>query len=129
MPRPRKWKKVCCLPASELYGPLRNQGETQETIVMSVEEYETIRLIDLERFTQEECSERMQVSRGTVQKLYTDAREKLAISLVNGHVLMIAGGDYEFYNEQERRLACGRCRRHACGKNLQKNFNLECKNN
>lgn len=127
MPRPRKWKKVCCLPVNELYGPLKNPRANQETIMMSVEEYETIRLIDMERFTQEQCSDRMQVSRGTVQKLYTDARQKIAESLVNGHILMITGGDYEFYDEKERRVACGRCRRHGCGKNLIKS--AECKNN
>lgn len=65
------------------------------TINMTVEEYETIRLIDLEGKTQQECSERMEVARTTVQGIYDVARKKLADALVNGKHLHIGGGDYE----------------------------------
>lgn len=114
MPRPRKWKKVCCLPESNIYGPL-NGPDTEVIVNMTVEEYETIRLIDLERLTQEECAEKMQVARATVQKIYNDARRKIADSLVNGKILKIEGGDYKLYNETERIHGCGRCRRNHCG--------------
>jgi len=118
MPRPRKWKKVCCLPESNLYGPLNGPVINSQLIIMTVEEYETIRLIDLEGLTQEECAERMQVARATVQKIYNDARSKLAESLVNGDILKIEGGDYRLYEESEQLSGCGRCRRKRCGKAL-----------
>lgn len=51
MPRPRKWRRVCRLPQNTLFGPLA--GIDDGTIVMTVEEYETIRLIDLEGLNQE----------------------------------------------------------------------------
>jgi len=111
--RPRKWKKVCCLPESSLYGPLGTKHRS-EIIAMSVEEYETLRLIDLEGLTQEECGERMQVARTTVQKIYTDARAKVAESLVNGCLLKIEGGDYQLYNEKEKPLNCRKCARSRC---------------
>ena len=116
MPRPRKGKKVCCLPEINLYGPLKLQRENNKCILMSVEEYETIRLIDLEKLTQEECGERMQVARTTIQKIYTDAREKVAESLVNGCILKIEGGDYQLYSEIEKPMGCGSCRRSRCGR-------------
>lgn len=116
MPRPRKWRKVCCLPESNLYGPLNGLNREDETIKMSVEEYETIRLIDLEGLTQEECAEKMQVARATVQNIYKEARSKLADSLVNGLLIKIEGGDYKLYSESERMGGCGRCRRNRCGK-------------
>ena len=116
MPRPRKWKQVCCLPESNLYGPVNrpdlNRGET---IFMTVEEYETIRLIDVEGLTQEECAERMQVARATVQKIYDTARHNLALSLVNGTLLKIEGGDYQLYHDCEEAYQCGRCRRNGFG--------------
>lgn len=118
MPRPRKWRKVCCLPENNLFGPLNGPDVESRIIIMTVEEYETIRLIDLEGLTQEECAERMQVARATVQKIYNDARSKLAESLVNGNILKIEGGDYKLYDESEQIPGCRRCRRHRCGKKI-----------
>ncbi|SHJ28839.1 DUF134 domain-containing protein [Parasporobacterium paucivorans] len=115
MPRPRKWRKVCCLPESNLYGPLNGSDIENEIIMMTVEEYEAIRLIDREGLTQEECAEKMQVARTTVQNIYKDARSKVAESLVNGNLLKIEGGDYKLYNESERKHCCGGCRRNRCG--------------
>ena len=66
MPRPRKWRKVCCLPDSDRFGPL-NASVNTDHIIMTVEEYEAIRLIDLEGFTQEECAGQMNIARTTVQ--------------------------------------------------------------
>ncbi len=115
MPRPRKWRKVCCLPEVNLYGPLNGTRSSNEMILMSVDEYEAIRLIDLEGMTQEECAVNMQVARATVQNIYKDARLKIAESLVNGNILKIEGGDYKLYNASERLYGCGRCRRHHGG--------------
>ena len=120
MPRPRKYRKVCCLPKSNLYGPLNTHILENDIIIMTVGEYETIRLIDFEEMTQEECAESMNVARTTIQRIYTDARKKLSDSIVNGKVIKIEGGDYKLYNEEERRNGCGRCRRHRNGQN---NFN------
>jgi len=114
MPRPRKYRKVCCLPQSNLYGPINGIVDDRKMIQMTVEEYETIRLIDLEGLTQEECAVRMQVARTTVQKISTDARGKIAESLVNGHILRIEGGDYQLYGDNERIYGCGGCRRDRC---------------
>ena len=116
MPRPRNWKKACCLPESDLYGPLNPQQDDNKIVLMSVEEYEIIRLIDLEGLTQGECGERMQVARTTIQKMYTDAREKVAESLVNGCILKIEGGDYQLYSEIKKPMGYGRCRRSRYGR-------------
>ena len=74
MPRPRKCRKVCCLPWNASFGPTGAQTNENE-IVMSVDEYETIRLIDLMGFTQEECAAQMNVARTTVQGIYNDAMQ------------------------------------------------------
>ena len=112
MPRPRKWRKVCCLPDSDKFGPLNASINQEHFVTMSVDEYETIRLIDLEGFTQEECSVQMKIARTTVQRIYNDARKKLAQSLVNGVVLRIEGGDYQLCDGLEKSCGCGGCRRH-----------------
>jgi len=118
MARPRKWRKVCCMPESNLYGPIGGLNKENEIITMAIEEYETLRLIDLEGLTQEECAEKMQVARTTVQNIYNDARTKIAESLVNGKMLQIEGGDYKLYSENERVNCCGRCRRNRCSESI-----------
>jgi len=106
MARPRKWRNVCSLPERNRFGPLGQGSDPNRFINMTVDEYETIRLIDLEGFTQAECAEQMGVGRTTVQGIYAEARVKLAKSLVNGKILIIEGGEYELCNGMGR--GCGR---------------------
>lgn len=93
MPRPRKCRRICALPYNESFGPLSGERDSEE-IEMSLDEYETIRLIDLMGRTQEECAEQMGVARTTIQAVYNNARRKLAEALVNGRRLVVRGGDY-----------------------------------
>ncbi|AYD39555.1 DUF134 domain-containing protein [Clostridium fermenticellae] len=109
MPRPKKCRKVCCLPKRDTYGPLNVPINDDCIITMTVDEYETIRLIDLEGFTQEECANQMDIARTTVQGIYNYARRKLAESLVNGKVLRIEGGDYKICNDFGKSCSCGKC--------------------
>ena len=76
MPRPRKCRKVCCLPNNDGFVPVRG-GEELTPIVLNVDEYESIRLIDREGFSQEQCGEYMRIARTTVQQIYAAARKKL----------------------------------------------------
>lgn len=105
-----KWRKVCCLPDSQVFGPMGQRMMITESVIMTVDEYETIRLIDLEGMMQEECAVKMNVARTTVQKIYNDARRKLADVIVNGKVLRIEGGEYRLYNDDERLDDRGCCR-------------------
>ena len=57
-------------------------------------ELETIRLIDYQRMTQEECAEAMGVSRTTVTSIYEKARFKIADAMLNGKRIRITGGTY-----------------------------------
>ncbi len=118
MPRPRKWRKVCCLPKNNRFGPLNALINQESLITMTVDEYETIRLIDLEGFIQEECADQMNIARTTVQRIYNDARKKLAESLVNGKVLRIEGGDYKLCEGQGESCGGGGggCRKRRCGR-------------
>ncbi len=114
MARPRKWRKVCCLPDSSRFGPLDNPAEESQSIAMTVDEYEAVRLIDLEGFTQEECASQMNIARTTVQGIYNEARRKLAEALVNGKVLVIGGGDYRLCDGAGVGCGKGGCRRRGC---------------
>lgn len=109
MPRPRKHRRVCGLPTSNSFGPLGAQAGEGSAVIMTVDEFESVRLIDLEGLTQEECAEQMDVSRTTVQGIYDSARKKLALALVEGRMLLIEGGDYSVCDSSGP--GCGRrCR-------------------
>jgi len=83
---------------------------------MTVDEYETVRLLDKEGFSQEECGEYMKIARTTVQQIYMSARKKMATSLVEGLPLRIEGGDYQLCNGEEMNCNCGGCKKHReCG--------------
>lgn len=109
------------MPQRDIYGPLNVPVNEDHLITMTVDEYETIRLIDLEGFTQEECANQMNIARTTVQGIYNDARRKLAQSLVNGKVLRIEGGDYKLCNGFEKSCSGGRCCRHRYDRNFVEN--------
>lgn len=91
MPRPQKKRRVCAMPHNTLFAP---NCPASGSVVLQVDEYEVIRLIDWEGCTQEECAAQMQVSRTTVQGIYERARRQIADALVHGKSLTISGGDY-----------------------------------
>jgi predicted DNA-binding protein (UPF0251 family) len=101
------------MPGCSRFGPL-DLCNHDDPIVMSVDEYETIRLIDLEALTQEACAVQMNVARTTVQGIYNDARKKLADSLVNGRLLLIEGGDYRLCGGDGQARPEGCCHRRPC---------------
>jgi len=47
MARPKKWRKVCCMPENSQFGPLNTKNNQENYITMTVDEYESIRLIVL----------------------------------------------------------------------------------
>lgn len=118
MSRPQKWRKVCCLPESNGFGPINTPIESDNYIVMTVDEYESIRLIDLEEYTQEECAKQMNIARTTVQAIYNGARKKLAESLVNGKALWIKGGRYRLCDGFKDSCGGPGCRRHRLPKDF-----------
>lgn len=92
MARPSRCRRICSEPAYDSFIPqgICCGGE----IVLTVDEYEVIRLIDLEKLTHEQCAKQMDISRTTVTEVYETARRKIADSIVNGKMLMISGGHY-----------------------------------
>lgn len=118
MPRPRKCRRVCHMPKVCDFVPV-GQDENQTTVVLTVDEFEAIRLIDEQGFSQEECSSYMQVARTTAQAIYNTARAKIATALVEGMPLRIEGGDYRLCEGREDVCHCGGCQRHRYGVQFQ----------
>ena len=73
-------------------------------ITLSLEEYETIRLIDYSGLNQEQCASQMHVARTTVQRIYTEARKSGYKKLLFSSVKDIGGthADYAIFSEKYR---------------------------
>lgn len=111
LPRPTKKRKVCHLPEKCEFAPLMFD-EKIDAVNMTVEEYETIRLIDYRGFTQAECGDYMKIARTTVQQIYNDARAKIAKCIVEGKKLVIKGGNFCLCDGREDKCGCGGCKKH-----------------
>lgn len=121
MARPRKCRKVCRMPRICEFNP---RGCAAGTVTLTVDEYETIRLIDREGFSQEECAGYMHVARTTAQQIYNRARGKIAEALVSGLNLRIEGGDYALCDGKETECRCGGCRRHRRAMRRKENHTM-----
>ena len=89
MPRPQKTRYVGSKPKCNRFNPLTT---SQDEIVLTLDEFETIKWIDVENLSQENCASIMSVSRTTIQRTYASARKKLGLAIVNGLNLTIGGG-------------------------------------
>ena len=110
--RPKKYRKICHFPKTLAFKPVGEQS-TKEAIVLTIDEYEALRLIDKEGQSQEDCSISMKVARTTVQMIYASARKKLAEAITEGRPIEIEGGDYDLCNGEE-----GYCSKTDCHKKL-----------
>lgn len=65
----------------------------------------------------------MGVARSTIQRIYDDARKKIADSLVNGKILKIEGGDYKLCSDFGDGKNCDKCichrHRYGYGRNMK----------
>ena len=104
MPRPMKCRKVCHFPETLGFSPVEVRSVV-EPVILAIDEYEALRLIDKEGLNQEQCAAFMQIARTTVQRIYDTARKKLADCIVDGRPLRIEGGDFRLCNGKA--MECG----------------------
>lgn len=115
MPRHKKCRKICDFPHTLEFYPTQKE-KNDPPIIMTIDEYETIRLIDKEGFSQEQCSEFMAVARTTIQKIYENARKKLATAIVDGIPLRIDGGDFSLCDGDNKKCEYSGCYKFAFNK-------------
>ena len=95
MSRPPKCRRVAFIPEATYFKPAGTPLQVLEEVIVSVEEAEAIRLKDVESLEQEQCAERMSISRPTFQRVLESARQKIADALLHGKAIRIEGGNFE----------------------------------
>ena len=112
-------------PLYKVFKPTGVRGRDLETLEMSLDEYEALRLADFEGMNQEEAAAEMDISRSTFARLIESARLKSSQFLIQGKRLVISGGSVHF---KENLVQCHDCHHifvvkmgetldscHACG--------------
>lgn len=99
MARPPKCRCIGGYPDFWSFSP--DDESTEAPVMLSLDEFETIRSIDWLGQNQEECAQEMQIARTTVTSIYESARKKLADALVNGRRIIISGGSYRLRETEE----------------------------
>jgi len=89
--RPKKTRWVKCSSSERLFKPQGFTGNKQ-TVILTLDEFEAVRLLDYEGLSQIEAAKQMRVHRSTVSRIITLARNKIARVLVDINTLKIEGG-------------------------------------
>lgn len=109
MARPVRCRRICCEPEYNSFAPCGAVSTGQ--VLLAVDEFEAIRLIDHEKKTHEQCARQMGISRTTVTEMYERARTKIADCIVNGKKLCISGGNYALCDGSAWRCCDKKCDR------------------
>jgi len=87
-PRHKKERVCNCRFIGRAFKPIGIPMTKLETITIMSDEIEALKLCDMDGLTQNEAGEKMGVSRGTVQRILTSARKKVATALSGGKALV-----------------------------------------
>jgi uncharacterized protein len=98
MVRPRKIKHVNFEPNVRYFKPRAIPLNKLEEVELNIEELETLRLANLEKLSQIDAAEKMNIHQSTFQRTLLRAREKITDALVNGKAIKIEGGDFKMPN-------------------------------
>ncbi|MCX6559540.1 MAG: DUF134 domain-containing protein [Candidatus Aminicenantes bacterium] len=95
MPRPFCPRHIAGHPAAPVFKPAGIPLQDLDEIVMTLDEFEALRLADFEGLYQEQAAERMAVSRPTFSRIIDSAHRKTIDALLHGKSLRIEGGTVE----------------------------------
>ncbi len=107
MPRPQDNRIVHEPPLFSEFKPMGVRGRNLEQILLTLDEFEALRLADFIELTHAEAADEMEISRSTFTRLIEKARKKIADFLIQGKLLTIEGGSIHFRNNIIHCQDCG----------------------
>ena len=105
MARPRHCRRVGSMPESNYFKPRGIPLSMLEVVILTVDEFEAIRLADLEGLYQDQAAQKMNVSRQTFGRIIESAHKKVAEALTKGKALKIEGGRFEMASCKQIRVS------------------------
>lgn len=101
--RPKKTRWVKCQPGERCFRPACKPNKVLDGVVLSLDEYEAIRLADLEGLKQVDAAKLLRVSRPTFSRIVDSGRRKIADGIVNIKAIRIEGGCCKVINKEGKR--------------------------
>ena len=125
MPRPCCMRHVSCRPQADFFKPAGISCHALESVTLTLDEVESLRLADLEGLYQAQAAELMKISRQTFARIVEEARRKTADALIHGKAIRLEGGtvtlketaimpDKDGTESVPGRCPCGCGRRRGC---------------
>ena len=105
MPRPRRLRRVRAMPDVDYFKPAGVRISELSQVILTVDEYEAVKLKDFEGIEQTESAKKMNISQPTFNRLLTSARKKISDAIINGKAIKIEGGDFKMAGRGLRRGA------------------------
>ncbi len=90
--RPKKTRWVNCEPGERCFRPACGPKKALESVTLTLDGFEAVRLCDLGGKEQIEIARQMQVHRSTVSRILSSARKKIADALTNLKAIKVEGG-------------------------------------
>lgn len=115
MPRPHTCRRIFETPQFNCFKPRGIPLSALEIVRLGLDEFEAVRLADLQGLYQEEAARQMGVSRQTFGNIIQSARRKIADALVGGKALMVEGGMVAIASREFLCLACAHIWTVPCG--------------
>ncbi|MBI9071189.1 MAG: DUF134 domain-containing protein [Melioribacteraceae bacterium] len=107
MSRPYRKRRIELPPSIKNFKPCGIPRKDLQSISLSIDEYEAIRLADYKGLEHSEAAEQMEISRPTFSRLIEKSRNKIAQAIIDGKELIVEGGNVEFRNTVKRCKECG----------------------
>jgi uncharacterized protein len=107
LPKPKKERTVLHPPSVVFFKPQGIPMVQLEKVILNVDEYEAIRLVDYDGLDQEEASKKLGVSRPTCARIMEGAHKKIAEAITQGKAIQIEGGQFVLLNNRMRCRDCG----------------------
>jgi uncharacterized protein len=108
MARPQKCRTISNPPKMKGFRPFGLPSCRIESVRLSFEEYESIKLVNYNLLTQEAAADKMKISRPTLTRIYNSAIRTVAKAFIEGKIIEIEGGNCQFDKEWYRCRKCFR---------------------
>jgi uncharacterized protein len=105
----KKCRRLSGIPRIKGFKPLALPLDLENAVILELDEFEALKLMDYEGLIHEQAAKKMLVSRPTLSRIYENARKKIAKAFVEGKSILIQGGAV---SSDQNSYRCSQCGQH-----------------